>query len=175
MFNLFRVLSLSLRLSLCSRQRMPKMGTLICLVLIKKRAFWTSCVLWLVFLNASSHLCFQFFFLHHYLGYVWSLVTKLSIPFHTQTVCLLMRLPSFKSFFFNDKLIVSHRRQTNSGEMHGRKNGKCRPLQTAWSWICLDVSSTDLLTWCWRNKDVGYVTIVSAKFGLSWRNYQFSL
>ena len=34
---------------------------LFCLVHIKKRSFLTSCVFWLVFLNASSHLCFRFF------------------------------------------------------------------------------------------------------------------
>ena len=32
-----------------------------CLVDIKKRLFLTSCMVWFVFLNASSHLCFRFF------------------------------------------------------------------------------------------------------------------
>ena len=36
------------------------MCTLFYLVDIKKRSFLTSCVFWFVFLNASSHLCFQF-------------------------------------------------------------------------------------------------------------------
>ena len=37
------------------------MCTLFCLVDIKKRSFLTSGVFWLVFWNASSHLCFRFF------------------------------------------------------------------------------------------------------------------
>ena len=43
-------------------QRMLKMCTLFCLVDIKKRSVLISCVLfYFIFLNASSHLCFQFF------------------------------------------------------------------------------------------------------------------
>ena len=34
-----------------------------CLIDIRKRSFLTSCVLWFAFLDASSHLCFQFLFL----------------------------------------------------------------------------------------------------------------
>ena len=41
---------------------MPKMCTLFSLVDIKKRSFLITCVFWFVFLNASSHLCFRFFF-----------------------------------------------------------------------------------------------------------------
>ena len=54
---------LFVRLSLCRWQRMPKIRTLFCLVVIKRRSFLTSSVFWFVFLNASSHLCFYFYFL----------------------------------------------------------------------------------------------------------------
>ena len=53
---------LFVRLSLCQRQRLPKIRTFFCLFNIKKRSFLTSCVFGFGFLNASNHLCFCFCF-----------------------------------------------------------------------------------------------------------------
>ena len=51
----FRVLYLFVEGNICRKL------ALFFLVDIKKRSFLTSCVFWFAFLNASSHLCFNFF------------------------------------------------------------------------------------------------------------------
>ena len=52
-------------LSLCRRQRMPKIHTLCCLVHIKKRSFLTSCVFWAVWRWEFSTVDFMFQTMSH--------------------------------------------------------------------------------------------------------------
>ena len=57
----YRGAYVSVRLSLCWGQPMPKICILFCLVQIKKMSKFNSCVFEFTFWNASSHLCFWFF------------------------------------------------------------------------------------------------------------------
>ena len=54
-------------------RHLKKMCTLFCLVYMTKRSFFTCCVFWFVFLNATSHLCFQFFFPQQQRVTIWLL------------------------------------------------------------------------------------------------------
>ena len=133
---------------------MPEIRTLPCCLFdidIKKRSFLTSCVFWFVFLNASSHLCFRFFFnlkchsfLMHLKGY-----TMFVIPINrnrlTSTCCKNLNkhvmIPNLQTTTWNYFFDTSQRSPKEQ-------------LRNTWEWR----------HWRWRTSSISFSLALTSSF-----------